>query len=731
MLGKVSLHPHQISAVSRVELALAEFGGALLCDEVGMGKTFVAAAIARQYRRPLVVAPATLRQMWKHALATTGIDAALLSFEKLSRLPSTADPNVTEWVESDGSRSSHPYDIVIIDEAHHARNHSTRCYAQLKRLTRDANVLLLSATPIHNRPAEMHAVLSLFLGSRANTLTESEFARCILRREHGQIAGSALMPRILPAQRLPLSDHAGIVVDLMSLPDPVPLRDGGSGGQLIGRGLVHQWASSEAALRHAVRRRIARSAALIASLEAGTYPTERELRTWTFDDGALQLGFAELLSPSVGDTAMLLESVRRHANALDAFRAHHASHSSLDAERASLVLRIRASHPNAKIVAFSQYAETVSMLFLQLRSIGGGAMLTSRGARVAGGTLSRAEALARFAPEALNAARPLHAEQIDLLLATDLLSEGVNLQDAQVVVHLDLPWTAARMQQRVGRVARMGSRHLEVHTYLISPPPSAEKLLASELLIARKWNVMRRVVGTGTSSPFARAEIHADSADPKSISGRTETLREILDGWREDRSAGWDHHSSSVCDDNAPCAAIASNEFGFIAAVTLDGRSQLVVCLADNVSTDVDSQITACKLGSGYPIDASCDQFEAAATRIRIWAEAERASMIAGISLSKAGRRKILVNRIDAAIEAAPPHRRTGRLTTAARARVLVTTQQSAAVEADLAALARSDLPDDEWLQAITRLETRSHQNESAPTDHGLTLHALLLLGQR
>ena len=46
-----------------------------------------------------------------------------------------------------------------------------------------------------------------------------------------------------------------------------------------------------------------------------------------------------------------------------------------------------------------------------------------------------------------------------LLLTTDLASEGVNLQDASVVVHLDLPWTAARLEQRVGRVARLASAH--------------------------------------------------------------------------------------------------------------------------------------------------------------------------------------------------------------------------------------------------------------------------------
>jgi superfamily II DNA or RNA helicase len=74
-LGEVTLHPHQVSAVSRIRASLQEFGGALLCDEVGMGKTFVATAIAREYSAPLVVAPAALFPMWKNALARMAIHA--------------------------------------------------------------------------------------------------------------------------------------------------------------------------------------------------------------------------------------------------------------------------------------------------------------------------------------------------------------------------------------------------------------------------------------------------------------------------------------------------------------------------------------------------------------------------------------------------------------------------------------------------------------------------------
>ena len=135
--------------MGRIGSALDEFGGALLCDEVGMGKTFVATAIARRYSRPLVVAPASLSQMWTHALHTTRIDADFVSFEKLSRIRPNDGSGSRNASRNCPNLPSYPeYDLLVIDEAHHARNRATQRYAQLKELARRAKLLLLTATPI-------------------------------------------------------------------------------------------------------------------------------------------------------------------------------------------------------------------------------------------------------------------------------------------------------------------------------------------------------------------------------------------------------------------------------------------------------------------------------------------------------------------------------------------------------------------------------------------------------
>ncbi|MEO8580378.1 MAG: SNF2-related protein, partial [Gemmatimonadales bacterium] len=355
MLGSIVLQPHQLSAVARLLAALDEFNGALLCDDVGMGKTYVALAVSRKFNRFLVVTPAALEPMWRAALATTASVADLVTFEALSRA------DLDRFRGSHATGTPPPYDLVVVDEAHHARNAATNRYFALSSLVRGARVLLLSATPIHNRRADLVSLLSLFLGSRTRTMTAAELALCVVRREQNQLEGSLRIPSVAAIRHHELPDERDLVEALMNLPPPLPARDGGLGGVLIGRGLVHQWASSEAALHEALKRRIARATALSASLEAGTYPTARELETWIYGDGALQLGFPELLAAPVVGHQTLLDAISAHLNALVEFRARFAAQSSADIHRARIVAEIRNSHPGAKTVAFAQYSETISM----------------------------------------------------------------------------------------------------------------------------------------------------------------------------------------------------------------------------------------------------------------------------------------------------------------------------------------------------------------------------------
>jgi hypothetical protein len=698
----------------------------MLCDEVGLGKTYVALALAREFPRCLVVLPAALTSMWQSALTGTGIHASLNTFEALSRAD-LADRKTPQTARKQ-------YDLVIVDEAHHVRNPHTNRYLALESLVRGARVLLLSATPIHNRREDLVALLSLFLGSRADALTSAELALCVVRREQKQLGQPLAIPVVRPAVYHQLPDDAALVQRLMTLPPPLPVRDGGFAGALIGRGLVHQWASSEAALREAMRRRIARASALCAALEAGTYPTARELETWAYADGALQLGFAQLLAAPVGEHQTLLTAIQSHLAALESINTGLVSVGAIDDERARVISTITGRDPGARVVAFAQYSETVSMLFRKLAHSGRVAMLTSHGARVAGGSLTRLEAISRFAPLATGAREPSPAEAIDLLLTTDILSEGVNLQDAGIVIHLDIPWTSARMEQRVGRAARLGSRHSAVLVHVLRPPHSAAQAIASEAIIQRKWASAKRAIGTSVpmpgyqsaSQPTAPQEVETASAP-----ANAERLRAILEGWIFPRTADDSPHFN-FSENSIAVATVFGSQPGFVAAIRTAAANQLLVCVSDRVTTDLGTQLERCS-DTGLAEDATDDSEVARVIgMIREWSVTTRAAVAAGLGESNAQRRKALTSRIDASIATAPPHLRASRLTTAARARAVTTLPQCAAVERELEVLLRSDLATDAWLAAVADLDTRQASVHPQTALHvSLQIHAVLVVRVR
>jgi hypothetical protein len=288
-LGPIVLRLHQREAVARLRTTLAQHRAALLADDVGLGKTYVGLAIAREFRSPVIVAPAALRSMWGEALDSSGVAARWLSYEQLSR--------------SDVPLS--PADLVVLDEAQHARTTTTRRYTRLASLVGGARLLLLSATPIHNRRHDLTALFALALGHSARSLTDAEIAARTVRRTHRDVPAEPI-PEVATREWIRVPDDDGVLERLLALPPPLPPRGGGDGGALLAWTLVRVWASTRGALRAALRRRIQRGWSLRQALEAGVHPTARELAAWQCSDHAVQLAFPELLAPPSASAHELL-----------------------------------------------------------------------------------------------------------------------------------------------------------------------------------------------------------------------------------------------------------------------------------------------------------------------------------------------------------------------------------------------------------------------------------------
>ncbi len=519
-LGAITLAPHQTDAVARLREIIADFGGAMLADEVGMGKTYTALAVAREFDAFFVVGPASLRGLWADALGVSGLAGRFLSFESLSRKRPEPAPRDA---------------IIIVDEAHHVRNSRTQRYDALARFAVRARVLLLSATPIHNRAAELRGQLALFLGARAHTLGEAQLSRLIVRRGHGALTSGATLPRVSRPRWLPIPAAPVVLRALQQLAPPVPPADSGAAAALIRLGLIRTWTSSDAALRASLRRRLHRAAALSQALDAGRFPTRRELTAWTLFDDAMQLAFPELVAreQAVADAAAVRAAIDAHVHGIrETLRVLNASVDG-DAARVAHLRRLRARHPGERIVAFSQFAETARAMYRSMERVGAVALVTARGARIASGAVPRAEIVRQFggATERANGRLPL-----TLLISTDVLSEGLNLHGAAVLVHLDMPWTMARLEQRLGRVRRLGAAHELVHVYAIGPPVQARALVSVIRALQRKARVIGSLLGASevaSQEPLFGQRLGRTSRPPQSdLTGWSEALRSVLATWR-------------------------------------------------------------------------------------------------------------------------------------------------------------------------------------------------------
>jgi len=514
--GEIRLAPHQVDAASRLLRLLGDCGGAVLADATGLGKTFVAIAIARVLGPALVVAPAALRGMWRDALRRTGVESHFESYEALSRghVPARAA-------------------LLLLDEAHHARNPRARRSSTLADLAWGSKVLLLTATPIHNRRRDLQALLALFIGSRAETMPDEEIRRLVVRRTSGSWSGVVGLPLLRKPHWLEVPGDHETLRAIKALPPAVPVSDGAPAHALLLLGLIRAWSSSEAALTATLKRRLRRAAVVSAMLEGGRLPDRRELGSWPVVDDAIQLGFPELFATNQGavDIVRLKEMLEAHVSGIRAIL--QVLDGRPDEARMMLLRSVRGVHAPTPIIAFSQFADTANAAFHGCANAGGLALVTGRGARIASGRVTAEEVVRGFDVD-----QPLrsNAMPLDLLIATDVLSEGLSLRQAGVILHLDLPWTIARLEQRVGRLRRLGSPHQCISVYAIGPPVAARELVSVVRALQRKARLSSAVTGIdelGSALPLLGQRLARATAmipqhgDPTAA----EELRRVMASW--------------------------------------------------------------------------------------------------------------------------------------------------------------------------------------------------------
>lgn len=151
---------------------------------------------------------------------------------------------------------------------------------------------------------------------------------------------------------------------------------------------------------------------------------------------------------------------------------------------------INKTHKKDKVLIFTQYSDTAQYIYRQLRKRG-----FIHIEKVTGGSKNPTHIVEHFSPRS-NKADISPESELRILVATDVLSEGQNLQDAHVIVNYDLPWAIIRLIQRAGRVDRIGQEAEEIFCYSFFPAEGVENIIRLRTRLNDRINANAGIVGS-------------------------------------------------------------------------------------------------------------------------------------------------------------------------------------------------------------------------------------------
>lgn len=615
-------YQYQLDAVKQALAIIENNNGVIIADVVGLGKTIIACAIAKQLKkRGVVICPPGLvgdknkTSGWKKYIEEFGIyDWEVRSLGDLD--------NILEFV-----RHTKDIEVVIIDEAHRFRNQDTQDYEILKNICREKQVILLTATPFNNRPADILALLKLFIIPKKSSITlesnlvaqfqgfKGMFDRLAYIRKYykssdprkrakaegyykamfgddkidlkkvaerarylaGQIR-NVIEPVTIRRNRLDIQNNPlynSEVKELSKVDNPQEwffalskeqstfyteiieeyFGDPDDGGRFKGaiykpfeyekgvpedteqlnekdnrqyqqqrnlydfmrRMIVKRFESSFGAFRQSIMNfKEITSLCQKFIIKTGEYILDRSLLEKIY---TLEIEEIEKCLEEYEERIKKGEYPKNHQRYIVSkfksekmFRSHIESDIRLfdeiiakldrlelvkhDPKSARLIEKINAElakkpapgEPKRKIIIFSEYTDTVKYLEKALEYKYGARML------IVAGSLSSAKADQIY--RNFDASHKNQENEFDILLATDKISEGFNLNRAGMVINYDIPWNPVRVIQRLGRINRISKKVFnELFIVNFFPTEQGAETVQSREIAANKMFLIHTALG--------------------------------------------------------------------------------------------------------------------------------------------------------------------------------------------------------------------------------------------
>ncbi|HPD57481.1 MAG TPA: helicase-related protein [Smithellaceae bacterium] len=612
-------YQYQLDAMKQALKIIDDYNGVIIADVVGLGKTIIACAVAKQLnKRGIVICPPGI--MGDQNL-TSGWRMYVEQFKLHDwEVRSLGDlENTLEFV-----KKLDDIEVVIVDEAHRFRNQDTQAYDVLKNICRNKKVILLTATPFNNRPADILSLLSLFIMPKQSTITldsnlvdqfrgfkgifdrlgyikkyhnsPDEKKRTRAQNHYKGLFGEDKVDMINVTQR-----SRYLAKQIRNVIEPVTIRrnrldlignpyykdevkqlskcadpqesfyelskeqsefysrvieqyfgDIDNGGRFQGaiyrpfeykegniekldekgnrqytqqrnlfdfmrRMLVKRFESSFGAFEQSIKNFKKITGIAQAFIEkTQEYILDRDLLERIYEDDIEEIErqlqeYDERINRGeypknheryrlkdfkerekfVGDIQSdldLFDEILNELNQLDLVKNDPKTARLVENVKRHLAQNPALGEPPRKIIIFSEYVDTVLYLKKELSKHFGERML------VVAGDLTSSKI--RQINQNFDASYPEQKNDFDLLLTSDKISEGFNLNRAGMVINYDIPWNPVRVIQRVGRINRISKKVFD-ELYIVNffPTERGAELVKSREIAANKMFLIHSALG--------------------------------------------------------------------------------------------------------------------------------------------------------------------------------------------------------------------------------------------